>query len=201
MTTVAVVGGTGNLGGEVVRALLAAGHRARIVSRHPRPEGHTPEADWAVVDYRSGAGMADAFRDADSVIVSTSALRDSRIVDAVAHALHGSARPHTHLVYISIVGADRVPMPYYRAKVTAERAVVDAGLPWTILRATQFHDLAASMMRALARSPVMLLPKGARLQPVSVAEVGDRLATLAGGEPAGRADDLGGRTIWAGRRS
>jgi uncharacterized protein YbjT (DUF2867 family) len=191
MSTVLVTGGTGTLGREVVRALADGGHRPRIASRHPRPAGRPLDHEWATVDYRSGAGLADALADVDAVVLATSAFNDARLVRAVADA----ARPDTHLVYISIVGIDDIPMPYYERKLAAEQAVVASGRPWTILRATQFHDLALGMVRALAKPPVLLVPRGLAMQPVSAAEVGARLAALAVAEPAGRVPDLGGPEV------
>jgi uncharacterized protein YbjT (DUF2867 family) len=191
MGTVLVTGGTGTLGREVVRALAARGHQPRIASRHPRPAGRSREYEWVTVDYRSGAGLADALAGVDAAVLATSAFNDAPLVRAVAEA----ASPDAHLVYISIVGIDDVSMPYYARKLAAERELVDTGRPWTILRATQFHDLALGMVRALARPPVMLLPRGVVLQPVSAAEVGDRLADLAIADPAGRVPDLGGPEV------
>jgi uncharacterized protein YbjT (DUF2867 family) len=188
MSTVLVAGATGTLGREVVAAVAAGGHRVRIASRHPRPAGRSLEHQWSVVDYRTRAGLADAVRGVDSIVVSTSALRDA----AVVRALIDAADPGTHLVYISIVGIDRIPMVYYRHKLAAEEAVVRSGRPWTILRATQFHQLALLLVAGLAKPPVMLVPRGLSIQPVAAADVGRRLAELAVGEPAGRVPDLGG---------
>lgn len=215
MRTVLVMGGTGTLGREVVRALAAAGHRPRIASRRPRPASATHRADgtprtdgadgadrtdgtdgtdgveWATVDYTTGAGLADAVAGADAVVLATGAPRDAGITRAVIRATD----PATHLVYISIVGVDRVPMFYYRHKLDAERVLTSSERPWTVLRATQFHDLALTMVRALARPPLVLVPRGAQLQPVSAAEVGARLAQLAVAPAAGWAPELGGPEV------
>ena len=72
------------------------------------------------------------------------------LIDAARQA----GRPH--LVYISIVGVDRVPVGYYKSKLEAERLVEDSGLPWTVLRATQFHQLILRGCDLLARLPVLL---------------------------------------------
>jgi uncharacterized protein YbjT (DUF2867 family) len=191
MAAVLVAGGTGTLGREVVAALAAGGHRVRIGSRRPRPAGRPIEHQWAAVDYRSGAGLADAVRGVDSIVVCTSAVRDATVLRPLIEA----ADPSTHLVYISIVGIDRIPMVYYRQKLAAEDVVSGSGRPWTILRATQFHPLALGLVGALAKPPVMLVPRGLSLQPVSPIDVGRRLADLAVGEPAGRVPDLGGPQV------
>lgn len=191
MSTVLVTGGTGTLGREVVRALAESGHRARIASRHPRPVGRSTEHQWATVDYTSGAGLADALAGVDAAVLATSGYRDTTALRAVM----GAAPASTHLVYVSIVGIDDIPMPYYAQKLAAERELTGSGRPFTILRATQFHDLALALVRALAKPPVMLVPRGLSMQPVSAAEVGARLAALATAEPAGHAPDMGGPEV------
>lgn len=95
-------------------------------------------------------------------------------------------------MYVSIVGIDRIPFALYRTMLANERTIAGSGLPWTVLRATQFHDLIAFLLRMLAKPPVLALPAGLRFQPVDVRDVGARLAELALGEPIGRAPDFGG---------
>ena len=106
-----------------------------------------------------------------------------------------------HLVYISVVGADRIPVTsgidramfgYFGSKLGAERVVADSGLPWTTLRATQFHDLLLTTVQQMARLPVVPVPAGFRFQPIDTAEVAARLADLALGPPAGLVPDLAG---------
>lgn len=112
-----------------------------------------------------------------------------RLIEAARHA----GTPH--LIYISIVGVDRVPLGYYRAKFEVERLIESSGFPWTILRATQFHDLILRGCTALARLPVMLVPAGASFQPIEVREVADRLVELSTVAPAGRVPDMGGPEV------
>ena len=100
-----------------------------------------------------------------------------------------------HLVDISIVGVDRVPYRYYQAKLQAERLIQAAGLPWTILRATQFHQLVLLVTDHLARLPLVPVPAATSFQPIDADEVADRLASLATGPPAGRVPDMGGPQI------
>jgi uncharacterized protein YbjT (DUF2867 family) len=110
-----------------------------------------------------------------------------------------------HLVYISVVGADRVPVVsgadramfgYYAAKHAGERAVAESGIPWTTLRATQFHDLMLLTARQMAKLPVIPAPSGFQAQPVDADEVAARLAELALGPPAGLVDDLAGPRVY-----
>jgi uncharacterized protein YbjT (DUF2867 family) len=123
----------------------------------------------------------------DTIVAGTDPAH--RVVEA---ALRGG-KPH--FVYISIVGVDRVPLGYYRRKLADERLISASGLPWTVLRTTQFHDLIAVMLRLLAKPPVMMVPAGWSFQPIDVREVGARLAALAMSQPAGRVPDLAGPEI------
>ena len=101
-----------------------------------------------------------------------------------------------HLVYISIVGVDRIPFSYYRAKLAVEKLVGNSGLPFTILRATQFHTLVTGVFEAQRLLPMLFAPSFS-IQPIDVREVSDRLVELATGDAAGRVTDIGGPQILA----
>jgi uncharacterized protein YbjT (DUF2867 family) len=193
-----VTGGTGALGRVVVRRLLEAGQDVRSMSRQARQDG---EAEPVGADLMTGRGVAEAVAGADVIVHCATSFGRGQEVQAVktvietAGRAHGAgAAPRPHLVYVSIVGVDRIPFGYYRQKLAAERLVETSGLPYTILRATQFHDLVRALFAAAARSPVMPVPALA-FQPIDVRDVAGRLAGLALGEPAGRAEDLGGPEV------
>ena len=105
----------------------------------------------------------------------------------------GHGRPH--LVYVSIVGVDRVPLGYYRQKLAGEGLVAGSGLPWTTLRATQFHNLLDALFTSASRIGVLPVLAGAVFQPVDVHDVAARLVELAAAEPAGRVLQLGGPAV------
>src|SRR6185312_2968622 len=131
---VLVTGGTGTLGSAVVARLRAAGSEPRVLSRKAGP-GHL------VGDLDSGAGLDEAVRGAAVVVhAATRPGHDVAGTERLVAALRRSA-PGAHLVYVSIVGVDRVPLPYYREKLAVEGVVEGAGAPWTIQRITQFHTL------------------------------------------------------------
>jgi uncharacterized protein YbjT (DUF2867 family) len=121
--------------------------------------------------------------------------------EATRHRVEAAARAGSpHLVYVSIVGIDHLPAwGYPRAKLQAEQVVADSGLPWTILRATQFYDYVLAGLRKMARLPVVLVPAGFLVQPIDPDEVAARLVELTLGEPAGRVPDMGGPRVisWA----
>ena len=193
MTAILVTGSTGTLGQALIPRLAGAGHTVRALSRRPRPPSAGPGA-WATGDLRRDVGLAAALDGMNVVVHCASAPRGD---PAAARNLIAAARRAgaPHLVYISIAGIDRVPLGYYKAKLATERLIEESGLPWTILRATQFHELILRLCETLARPPVMLLPAGFRFQPVLAAEVADRLALLAGQPPAGRVPDMGGPQV------
>ena len=191
--TILVTGGTGVLGREVARRLLAPGREVRVLSRRAAPAG-TPYA-WRAGDLRTNRGIDAAVAGAD-VIVHCATTLGRKDVAATRTLLDAAKRAGSpHLVYISIVGVEEIPLPYYRAKLAAEEALVASGLPWTILRATQFHELLCRIVDVQRFLPVLLGPSGFRFQPVAAGEVADRLSELAVGEPAGRAPDFGGPEV------
>ncbi|MCP3817004.1 NAD(P)H-binding protein [Streptomyces sp. A3M-1-3] len=186
MTTILVTGGTGTLGSLVTARLRAAGHEVRVLSRHAQPYA---------VDLREGTGLDAAMGGVEVVVHCASTPRGGD--DRAAGHLIDAARQAgvAHLVYISIVGVDRLPLGYYTTKRKVERMIEESGLGWTVLRTTQFHDLVLGLLRTSAKLPVMLVPAGVSVQPIDTAEVADRLAELAAGPPAGRVPDLGGPEI------
>jgi uncharacterized protein YbjT (DUF2867 family) len=97
-----------------------------------------------------------------------------------------------HLVYVSIVGVDRIPYGYYRAKFAAEQVLLASGLPVTLLRVTQFHDFVDFLLDTARRGPVLPVPMGWRVCPVDVGEVAAHVVRVAGGQPAGGVAEYGG---------
>ncbi|MDN3295777.1 NAD(P)H-binding protein [Streptomyces ficellus] len=187
MTTILVTGGTGTLGRHVTELLRADGHEVRVLSRHTVP--------YAVDLREGGTGLDAALVGVDTVVHCASRPRGGD--ERAARNLIAAARQAGvgHLVYISIVGVDRVPLGYYRTKLAVERLIEESGLGWTILRTTQFHDLVLKLLEAVAKLPVMPLPAGVSDQPIEVTEVAARLAGLAAGAPAGRVADMGGPEV------
>ncbi len=190
---VLVTGGRGALGSGVVDHLRAAGSEVRVLSRSGKPG--TVRGDLA-----TGAGLDEAVGVADVIVhCASNPFRKTRQTEVAGteRLIRAAARAGvSHLVYVSIVGVDRNPHYfYYRAKLNAEQIVGRSAVPWTILRATQFHDFVLKGLKALEVGPVAAVPKDFLFQPVDVGEVAGRLAELALSEPAGRVPDLGGPEI------
>jgi uncharacterized protein YbjT (DUF2867 family) len=197
-----VTGGTGTLGRLVVARLRDAGRPVRVLSRSAHEDGDGVE--FAVGDLETGEGVDTALAGVEVVVhCAGSATGDEeKTLNLVRAASRAGVR---HLVHISVVGADRVPVVsgidramfgYFASKLGAERAVAASGLPWTTLRATQFHDLLMTTARQMARLPVIPVPSGARFQPVDADEVAARLVELALGEPAGLVPDMAGPRVY-----
>jgi uncharacterized protein YbjT (DUF2867 family) len=194
-STVAVVGGTGTLGALVVRELLSRGAAVRVLSRNAT--GVPTGAEHRRVDLTSGEGLAAALAGADAVVDaanSTKAPADVFVVGTGRLLEAGAAAGVTHHVAISIVGVDHALIEYHRAKLTQEEAVESGPLPFTILRATQFHQLLDSAFRVASRFGVR--PTGtAKVQPIDPRAVAARLAAAALAEPAGRLPDIAGPKV------
>jgi uncharacterized protein YbjT (DUF2867 family) len=187
-TPIVVTGGTGTLGRPLVERLRASGQQVRVLSRRPGPER-------AVADLLTGEGVEAAVAGAGTIIHCATTIRGAKDVRATENLLAAAtAAGRPHLVYISIVGIDQLPVGYYRGKLAAEQLIERSGLPYTILRATQFHDLLCTAFGMLAKLPVLVVP-AIRCQPVEVGEVATRLAELATGEPLGRVADFGGPRV------
>jgi uncharacterized protein YbjT (DUF2867 family) len=194
---VLVTGGTGTLGRHVVMQLRQTGHRARIFSRHPR--GHL---DAVQGDLGTGEGLGPALAGMEVIVHAASATRDSlrrRAVDVegtrrlleLAHEAN-----IRHILYVSIVGIDGMSYAYYKTKVTAEKLVAGSVVPWSILRATQFHTFIESRLAGFSRVPgLCAVPFGWKFQPVEATEVARRIVDVALGEPAGRLPDFGGPQV------
>ncbi|WP_324790082.1 SDR family oxidoreductase [Streptomyces sp. H51] len=194
--TILVTGGTGTLGRLVVDRLLTAGRTVRVLSRHTPPPDPAPAGrGWAVGDLLSGEGVAEAVRGAGTIVHCATSSNGKKDVAATGRLLAAAREAGTrHLVYISIVGCDRVPFSYFKGKQECERLVENSRLPYTILRATQFHDFVRAIFDGTSKLPLMLAPAFS-YQTISAAEVADRLAALALGGPSGRVTDMGGPQV------
>jgi uncharacterized protein YbjT (DUF2867 family) len=180
--TILVTGATGTLGVPTSAQLRDAGHDVRALSRRTGP-------GLVTGDLLSGTGLATAM-DGVGTIVHLATGKDD--VRAAGTLLDASRRAGVgHLVLISIVGIDDIPLGYYRQKLEVERLVSESDVPHTILRATQFHSFVQRLFTAQRWLPVVLAP-AFELQPIAVEEVAGRLVELAGGAPAGPVADIGG---------
>lgn len=196
---VLLTGATGTLGS----ALLASGqhrhHRVRAAARRVPAERPGDGVEWRGIDVLTGAGLDEALDGVDVVLHAASAPRgesERTEVEGTQRLLDAAIRARVrHFVYVSIVGVDRIPVAYYRHKLEAERRVAAGGIPWSIVRATQFHDLIDVWCGALAKLPVPLAMRDWKVQPVHVADFAETLWDTVDGAPQGRAPDFAGPEV------
>lgn len=182
---IAVAGATGTVGKHVVAAAQRRGHD---VVRLSRAYG---------VDVVTGAGLPDVLEAIDAVIDVTnlttlSAGAARSFFEAATRGLLTAERDAgvAHHVCLSIVGIDGIDASYYAGKLAQERTVRAGTVPYTIARATQFHEFAGQLLAGM-KGPVAVVPK-LLCRPVAAREVGEHLVEVAEGPPLGRATDLVG---------
>lgn len=216
MKRVLVTGGTGTLGREVVPELLKAGYVVRILSRQPATASRWPQVEWVQGDMASGSGVHEAVAGVDTIIhaatyagvthdnVSMGAflrkalLKHDPVIDVDGTRLlleYARADDVAHCIYVSIVGSEHIPFAYYRHKVQAEALVRESGIPWSIVRATQFYSLVDTLLRISDKWPVLTLASDFRLQPVDPREVARYLCSCVQQGPAGMLPDFGGPEV------
>jgi uncharacterized protein YbjT (DUF2867 family) len=193
-----VTGGTGTLGRLVVARLRDTGCNVRVLSRrhHEGADG----IEFVTGDLAIGKGIEAAVDGVETIVHCAGSAKgdEDKARNLVWAASQAGA---THLVYISVVGADRIPIGsrvdramfgYFESKRAAEKVVEDSGLPWTTLRATQFHDLMLKVAQQMAKLPVIPVPAGFQFQPIDAGEVAAKLAELTLDKPSGLVPDMGG---------
>jgi uncharacterized protein YbjT (DUF2867 family) len=197
---IAVAGGTGVVGRHVVDVARERGHDVVVLAR---AEG---------VDLTTGAGLAEKLAGAGAVVDVTSVRTQKReaaeaFFGGVTRQLQAAAPPH--VVALSIVGIDDVDTGYYAGKRLQEKVLAEGEVPWSVLRATQFHEFAEQVLHFVEVGPFSLVPRMLS-QPVAAREVGEALVDLAEAGPSGKVADLAGperhdmvdlaRRVAAGRR-
>jgi uncharacterized protein YbjT (DUF2867 family) len=191
---VLVTGATGTLGRKVVGAATEAEHHVRALSRREHV-GYTG-VHWHRGDLLTGAGL-DGALDGIGVIVNCATQptggKDVASIQNLAAAAQRAAVEH--IVHVSIVGIEKIPLPYYKTKLRAEEALAASGVGHTVLRATQFHDLIQTSFTMQRFSPVLWTLRGVRFQPIDTRDVAARLVELIDAPPAGRAPDVGGPAV------
>jgi len=161
-----VTGGTGTLGRHVVRRLRDAGSNVRVLSRRSHKSGDGIQSMTG--DLATGEGIGRAVDGVETIEhLAGSAKGDEDKARNLVRAASRTGAPH--LVYISVVGAERIPVDslvdramfgYFASKLAAEKVIEDSGLPWTTLRSTQFHDLILTVVQQMAKIPVIPVPTG-----------------------------------------
>jgi uncharacterized protein YbjT (DUF2867 family) len=194
---VAVVGGTGVLGKLVVAELAVRGEGVLALSRraHELPNG----ASHRRIDLTTGEGLEDALAGVEVVVDASNSSTPRRaapvLVEGTKRLLRAGAEAGVrHYVGVSIVGCERVPMAYYKVKVAQEETIAAGAIPWSLLRATQFHTLIDHLFKQDARFGIVR-SGSARFQPIDPPRVAERVAEAAHADPAGRLTDVAGPEV------
>ncbi|HSF17664.1 MAG TPA: NAD(P)H-binding protein [Vicinamibacteria bacterium] len=200
MTRVLITGGTGVLGRQLVAPLLEVGHIVRISSRGSQRSGFPDEVEWSQTSLSSGEGLAESVLGVDTIVHAASTPIAAQKVDVEgtrALLRHAKAAGVSHVLYISIVGIDGFPFSYYRAKRATEQLIEAGPVPFTILRATQFHELLDErFLPPLFKLPlVAFVPTDLKFQVIDSGEVARRLIELVSAGPSGRVPDVGGPEV------
>ncbi len=200
MTRVLVTGGAGTLGREVVKALTVSDCQIRIMSRRPAPTTLPRNMEWARADVLTGDGLQEAAKGMDVVVhAASNPLKDQYAteVEGTRQMIQAAQAANVqHFVYISIVGIERIPYPYYKAKVAAEQVVRQGGVPYSILRITQFHTLLDLFLGMFNRLPgIAFLPTDFKFQTISPREAAAPVVQAVCGQPGGLLPDVGGPEV------
>lgn len=201
MTHVLVTGGTGALGSELVPLLVTAGLDVRVLSRRRAPA--VPAGTRVICgDLTTGDSLDEAISAIDVIAhlasgtsgIPSYAKAKRTDIEGTRRLLDAARRAglKPHVVYISIVGVDKIPFGYYRGKLETEQVIERSGLAYTVLRTTQWHTLAAKFCRQLGSLPLVAVPKGVRMQLLDAGEVAQRIAGLVQGPPSEHVRDMGG---------
>ncbi|WP_329359520.1 SDR family oxidoreductase [Streptomyces sp. NBC_01483] len=187
---IAVIGGTGLIGSQVVKDLNAAGHEA------------VPHSQSTGVDIISGQGLDKAVAGADVVVNLTNsptfdeaspAFFQTSMDNLLAAAHKGGAG---HFVILSIVGTDQVPeLDYYRAKALQENILAAGPIPYSIVRATQFMDFMDAVLSWTADGDTVRLP-ATPIQPIASKDVAGAVAEVAVGAPLNGIRNIAGPEIF-----
>ncbi|BBZ23765.1 SDR family oxidoreductase [Mycolicibacter hiberniae] len=184
---ITVMGASGQIGTKVVELLRAAGHETVAAARS------------GGVDVVTGDGLAEALSGADVLVdvLNSPDYADGPVLEFFTTSttnLVGAATAADvgHYVVLSIVNCDGLPgSGYMRAKVAQERIVAESGLPYTIVRATQFHEFADGIVASITVDGEIRAPEGL-IQPIAGADVAAEVARAAQAAPTDGIVNIGG---------
>ncbi|QMU30811.1 SDR family oxidoreductase [Adhaeribacter radiodurans] len=199
MSNILVTGGTGTLGKRVVEYLLNNEDLQIYVLTSKENPGLPAQCQTITGNLAANTNLKTALNDIEIVIHCASNPRNPQKVDVegtnnLLNALNRSKI--NHFIFISIVGVDKTDYSYYQAKFKVEKMIKESGVPFSILRTTQFHNLVLNIIHSLEQSQShIVVPSGLQFQSVAVQEVADRLGALVKENPAGLLPDMVGPEV------
>lgn len=200
MQSILITGGTGTLGQEISKQLLAEGYLVNILSSKEKPNA-TFYSNIIEGDLTKPSTIAQALESAEIIIHCASNPRNAQVVD-----LAGTKNLLTcvdknrckHFIYISIAGVDKSDYPYYQTKHAVEKMIEASGLPYSILRATQFHDLVLHrIIRVFDQGPGLPIeiPANMRFQSIDKTDVAKCIVELVKNKPTSEVTTIGGPEV------
>jgi uncharacterized protein YbjT (DUF2867 family) len=204
-----VTGGTGHLGRFIVSLLKDQGHQVRVLARTP---GQDPAVEWIQGDLATGRGVNEAVSGTDVIVHAATfspaarrgTIRPGDLVRSPPDVDIGGTRQLlgaagqagvAHFLYVSIVGVQHARVPYSRLKAAAEDLVRQAGIPHSIVPATQFYWLLDRLLGRLARLPVWPLPTKLPMQPSDEGDFAAYVVECVANGPGGDRQPFGGPDI------
>jgi uncharacterized protein YbjT (DUF2867 family) len=198
MRNILVTGGTGTLGKVVVNKLVNQNSKVSILSSKENvkfPNG----VKLFTGNLETGDGLYEAIKDVEVIIHCASNSKNFQGVDIIGtkNLLGAINNKIHHFIYISIVGIDKSDFPYYLAKLEVEEMIQKSGIPYSILRATQFHNLVLFLIKSfqVENGSSIIVPERMKFQTIDIRDVADKLVKLAGENPMGKLSDLGGPQV------
>jgi uncharacterized protein YbjT (DUF2867 family) len=189
-----VTGSTGCLGRAVCKGLQKQGLDYSIATRR-KDDGNHPSL---YLNLDNGYGIREAVKDRRVILHLASDKKhpdnDVRGIQAILKEMKKS-RSKAHLIYISIVGVDQVPMRYFKQKWLSEQQIAASGIFYSTLRATQFHEYINELMTSFLRWPIGVLPKQIPIQPIDVELVANTLVAMVEEAPLGKTKSMGGPEV------
>lgn len=198
MKRILVTGGTGTLGNNTVQLLIKNGHDVSVLSSRMAPDA-SPHFRIIPGDLTDISSMPKTPPHFDTVIHCASNPRNKGLTDVKGtdNLLRWlTSIPDVQLIYISIVGVDQTDYPYYQYKMAAEMLITNSARHWTILRATQFHDLVLRrIIQPMDTGTVIRIPAGLRFQSIDVTDVACKIAEITETSSSGKIITIAGQEI------
>ncbi|MEZ4772716.1 MAG: SDR family oxidoreductase [Bacteroidia bacterium] len=195
---VLVTGGTGLLGRELV-SFFENNHVPYVIGSRNQPANDILKTHWKKLDLATGEGLSECLENIDTIFHLASATRPfnpATDVEGTRKMLEaGKLSGVNHIIYVSIVGIDKLPISYYKIKIAAEQVIKDAGVDYTILRSTQFHTFLNTTIKKALKYPVAFMPKAIKYQPVGLIFVVDKLMDIYENGPINDTLEIGGPEV------
>lgn len=199
MNKILVTGGTGKFGQEVCKQLIQKGFEVNILS-----SGKNPDVPYYTKIYSGDltdiSSLNDAVSNSDIIIHCATNPRNSGIVDieGTKNLLQlANQKQIKHFIYISIVGVDKSSFPYYQSKFEVEKMIQESNLPFSILRATQFHDMILDrFIKPFEEEGSLKIPQKMRFQSIAIEDVAEKLVSLTIESPINKIEIIAGSDVY-----